>query len=86
MLDQFLSDPSKIGAMGLMAIAIASLMRGWVITSSHHSAIVSLYEIRMADLVKEKNEFKDMIIHSVGLTDRALQVAQSQIGPNNDPH
>lgn len=81
MLDEFLKDPSKIGALSFMAIAIAALMRGWVITASHHTAICAQYESRITDLTREKNEFKEMVIRSVETTERALQVAhQSQTG------
>lgn len=80
MLDQFLSDPSKIGALGMMAIAVAALMRGWVIPFSHYSAVIAQYETRISELTKEKNEFKDMVIHAVDTTERALQVAATRTG------
>lgn len=77
-MDQFLADPSKISAIGLMVIAVTAIMRGWVITSGHHQAVIAQYETRVTELQKEKNEFKDMVIHSAETTERALQVAQSQ--------
>jgi hypothetical protein len=78
MLEQFLSDPSKIGAVGLMAVAIAALMRGWVVTSHHMNQVVQQYEQRITKLESEKDEFKRLVITSVETTDRAIRVAEKK--------
>lgn len=75
MLDQILADPTKVGAISLMAVAITALMRGWVVTAGHHTAVIAQYETRVTQLLAEKNEFKDMVVRSVETTERALTVA-----------
>jgi hypothetical protein len=78
MIDQWLADPTKLGALGLMAIAIAALMKGWVVTAAHHQQVIDVYKERIILLQQEKDEYKELIVHSVENTDRALKVVQQQ--------
>lgn len=64
-LDQFLADPSKLGMVGLLAIAVVAFMRGWIVTGTQYQQVL-----------KERDEFKNMVIRAVETTDRALSVAQ----------
>jgi len=84
MLDQFLADPTKVGMIGLMAIALAAFMRGWIVTGATHERALtdlkSVYEARLAETVKDKNEFKDMLLKAADTADRALSVAQKTTG------
>jgi hypothetical protein len=90
-LDQFLADPTKVGMIGLLAIAITAFMRGWIVTGAERDRAVAelrtVYEARLADknerlaeTVKDKNEFKDMLLKAADTADRALVVAQKSAG------
>jgi len=79
MLDQFLADPTKVGMVGVLAIAIAAFMRGWIVTGQHHAEVVARYERVIEGLTKEKDQFKDMVIKSAETADRALRVAQTNV-------
>lgn len=75
-LEQFLSDPSKIGVISLMAMAIAAFMRGWIVTAAVHADTIARYEVRIMEVAKERDEFKAMVLHAATTTDRALTIAQ----------
>lgn len=84
MLEQFLSDPSKVGMIGLLAIAVVAFWKGWVIPGTTHTAVIAQittqYEARLLDTVKDKNEFKDMLLKAADTADRAIAVAQKTAG------
>jgi hypothetical protein len=68
MLEQVLTDPEKIGIIGLLAIAVAAFMREWVYTAAAYNR-----------MKQERDEFKDMVIRSVDTTDRALRTAEKAV-------
>lgn len=64
-LDQFLADPTKLGMIGLLSLAVLAFMRGWVVTGPQYEA-----------MRKERDEFKEMVVRAADTADRALKVAQ----------
>lgn len=84
MLDQFIADPTKIGMIGMLAIAVVAFWKGWVIPGTTHTAVIAQitaqYEARLLDTVKDKNEFKDMLLKAADTADRAIIVAQKSAG------
>lgn len=79
-LTQFISDPTKVGMLGLMAVAITAILRGWVITAAHHQAVVTELKSQLADALKEKSEYKELALRGVELTNRALTAAEKVAG------
>ena len=69
MLDEFLKDPSKIGATVLLLLAVVAFFREWVVPGTVHAR-------EIAKLEKERDEFKDMALRGLELTRRTIDVAQ----------
>jgi hypothetical protein len=77
--EQILADPSKLGMLGMMALALAAFMRGWVITAGHHTQVVTQLKEHCAEVTKEKNEYKDLALRSAETADRALRAAEKVV-------
>lgn len=67
----------KGGMIGLLSLAVIGFIKGWVITSAHHLAVVSELNRQLTEALREKEEFKHMALRSVELGDRALKAAES---------
>lgn len=75
-MPEWLSDPKIVGPIiALLAAAIGALLRGTVVTAGHHTQVLGAMQVRIDELVKDKNEFKDIALRSADTADRALKVA-----------
>lgn len=79
-IEEALSDPSKVGVIGLLSIAILAFLRGWVVTAQQFSSTCAQYEKVIDELKQEKNEYRGMVIQTIQTADRALKVAQTKTG------
>jgi hypothetical protein len=65
-LDQILSDPTKLGIVGLLVIAIASFFRGWIIPVVTHDKIVSGLNLQLVEKdarIKKLEEERNELMH-----------------------
>lgn len=79
MLEQWIQDPSKVGATVLLLGAILALMKGWVVPGIHHQSVIQLYEKRIEKLTAERDQLLQVALKSTDVSDRALFVAQKQV-------
>jgi cell division protein FtsL len=73
---QLLADPSKLGVLGLMAVIIMAILKGWVVTATHHLEIVTEKDKYIAQLEREKEEFKQIALRGTELAQRALTASE----------
>jgi hypothetical protein len=89
-LEQWLSDPSKIGATLLLLAAVAAFYKGYVVPRwTHDAAIVACTKEKdtfIAELQAqlgreraEKAEFKAMVLRTVEVSERALRTAETTV-------
>lgn len=78
MPEDFLT-PEKLGMLGMMTVAIAAFMRGWIVTASHVTdlklQVVELkaqYESRIVELTNDREDYKNMLRDAVIVTRRTL--------------
>lgn len=75
-LTQWLADPTKIGATGVLMAAIYSLWRGYFVTAGHHRQVIEAhensqivltgaYEKRIEELTTDRNDYKAMLRDAV---------------------
>lgn len=83
-IEQWFADPSKIGATLVLMGLIYVLIKGQLVTSGHLDQVVSahsaritelgtVYDKRIAELTKDRDDYKDMLRDAVMLTKRTLE-------------
>jgi hypothetical protein len=78
-IEQWLSDPSKVGATVVLVAAIVALLRGMVVTAGHHAQVVAALQLQIEELKKDKKEFKDLLFVFTDTNERALVVAEKTV-------
>lgn len=76
---QLMADPSKLGVLGLMAVIIVAILKGWVVTAAHHLAIVTEKDRYITQLEREKEEFKQIALRGTELAHRALTASEKLV-------
>jgi hypothetical protein len=68
--------PEKFGIIGLLALAVIAFFRGWIVTAAAHERLRTDCFDREKRLMAERDEFKDMALRGLELTERTIAVAQ----------
>lgn len=70
MLDELLKDPNKVGAVILLLLAVAAFVRGWI----YPKYIYDAQQAQIVKLEKERDEFKQIAMRSLEITERTQKV------------
>lgn len=82
--EQWLTDPSKVGATVVLLGLIYALIKGMIVTAGHLAEVasanekrvvelVTAYDKRIVELTKDRDDYKDMLRDAVMLTKRSLE-------------
>ena len=63
------------GTIAGLVIVVAGVLRGWWIPGIHHRKIIEERDARIAELVVEKNEWRNMALRGISAAEGAVNLA-----------
>lgn len=80
MIEELLKNPQNITVTTMALVAIAALVRGWVVPKYAHLERIADFEKQLATLEKDRNEYKTLAFQGFDLTKRLTSIAQRASG------
>ena len=81
---EWFADPTKVGVTILLLTAVVAYTREWVIPGVTHTKQMAEKDKQIADLKTERDEFKQMVITSLNITERTQRVRGGALLPTGD--
>lgn len=86
MFDELLKDPSKLGATIVLLAVVVGFMKEYIVTGASMERTLKTYtdgcreviaerDAQIVRLLKERDEFKEMTLRSIEITERVQKVA-----------
>lgn len=87
MLDQWMADPSKVGATALLVMAVLAFYKVLIVPRQTHDATIAQLIAAHKDVItkletdiererREKDEFKALVFRQLEVTNKALNTAE----------
>ena len=77
---QIISLLESGGTLAGLVIVVVGVLRGWWIPGIHHRKIIEERDTRIAELVIEKNEWRDMALRGISAAEGAVNLAYGDSG------
>jgi hypothetical protein len=76
--EDFLKDPSKLSVAVLLMVALTVIVRGflkgWIVPGWVHAKDIEDRDRQIAQLTKERDEFKSMVLRTLEIVERTQRV------------
>lgn len=84
MLEEWLRDPSKVTAFSLLAAAVLSYHRGWVVARWNHDQTVAFYEKEQGRVVMDCDKHREMNIRLLDELQKVTAIAEEAQKQNRE--
>lgn len=73
-LDEILKDPSRVGAVLLLALAVVSFLREWIVPGSTYIKALKDKDDQIAAIMRDRDEYKSLAFKTIEITERTQQI------------
>jgi len=80
-VEQWFADPTKVGVTVLLLMAVVAYSREWVVSGVTYTKQIAEKDKQIAALTAERDEFKQMVITSLNITERTQRVRGGALLP-----
>lgn len=73
-LDEFIKDPSRIGAVVLLTLAVAAFLREWIVPGTTYVKALKEKDDQIAAIKKDRDEYRMIAFKSIEITERTQNI------------
>lgn len=82
-MTEWFADPTKVGVTILLLTAVLAYTREWVIPGMTYTRAMAEKDKQILALTAERDEFKQMVITSLNITERTQRVRGGALLPKS---